>query len=111
MEEKGEEGAEAGIGRWDRRPGSCCTSGRGGGSGGAVTGGDGEERRHDGTTGVAWSHRGSGTGRAEDWGLPGLIPKWQLLWRPPSPGPPSQLLSCSPSAESGRKVILISNFL
>lgn len=31
--------------------------------------------------------------------------------RSPAPGPPNRLLSCSPSAESGRKVILISNFL
>lgn len=29
----------------------------------------------------------------------------------PPPQAPNQLLSCSPSAESGRKVILISNFL
>lgn len=33
------------------------------------------------------------------------------LGDPLTPGPITQLLSCSPSAESGRKVILISNFL
>ena len=92
-----EQGAETGVGRWDRRTGGCCISGRGtgGGLGAGITEEGMEKRRHERARGGGPAGlEPLGQGRLRTGGCQGSYPDGSDFGDPQPRAPP---VSSSPA--------------